>query len=183
MKVFNIDEVLEFGKYSGYSLQRIYKGSNVLTRQDRKRLIECYSGLLQKYKREVINGELKYISLSNIGEISHKLNIFGKDNYIEISSGKEEEVNYEDSTDFLVQRYRSNISYLSWCIIEIENFCINPRQIKILESLDCFKTECLEVNLIERDFNIDISLVTSTYKQTFHRNIIKKNLEKFNKSY
>lgn len=184
MKVYELDTVLEFGKHCGYTVQRIFTGSNFLTFQDKKRLLEHYSNLFVKYKNEIREGKLKSISLSNTRGSSKKQFLFGIETYLEwdpVDPMINKEIHYEDSIDFLIQRYRSNVSYLSWCIEEIDTFCINPKHINQLMLLDCFKSDKIDIKLINNKYDIDISLHASSYKESFNYTIIKINEEKFDR--
>ena len=174
MKIYNLNSKLQFGKFKGSTLERIYVGKDYLTEEEKYKLINEYSSIFIKWEKSFLSGEVNKIDITKTPEQFIQLQ-----SKLDIKKDKE----VFDHSMFVMDRTNGRKSYIEWCITTLNHFCIDPDELFKLEQLDyiiCQNIEIIKfekINLIEYD--VDFRLNTKKMKSNFSEHIKNINLEKF----
>ena len=176
MKSYNLISELKFGKFKGLTLERIYVGRDYLTQEEKYQIIKEYSQIIS----QIIKEDEKFIFSGLKLDMTNTLQSF-----IECQAllDIEEEKEHLPTSMFIMDRINGGKSYIEWCILTLDHFCVNPDDLNKLEQLDyiiCQNIEIIKfrkINLLEYD--IDFKLNTIKKKSNFTEQIKKQNIEKY----
>ena len=164
--IYNLDSILTFGQFKGYSIERIYKGSKKLS----------------LYDKVIINDYINDSSL-NFNEGSFKRMIFKDQIPLQQSLG----LNIIP-IDWLQYVLKGQKSYIEWCIINVENFCVEPKVLLELELLEFVIPKEFKVLYFEKIkkghnihtvYDVDFELLFDVKKSIFSKKLKDLNLNKF----
>ena len=182
MKIYDLNSKIQFGKFKGSTLERIYVGKDHLTEQEKLELKKEYSSSFNKWDKFFQENPQK---VSQFGKkiripLTNITSDFVKFQYV---FGIEDSPEMFQSSMFIMDRTNGRKSYIEWCITTLNHFCIDPGELIKLEQLDYFNCQYIEVTKFEKisskEYDVDFRLNTKKMKSNFSEQIKNINLEKY----